>query len=488
MTISSGFNASQPLRSLSSQTPLATVRPTSTSTPNGAPTNTRVEASITDVPFDGFLKYKNYDVGVTTDGVTQNFKGGFVYGPGHHIAAIAAMVFDEQLNPHPILKTGDTRLSRANRDKPYVQDGFVAGRMDHAGASSSQIALSELAEEVGGEVVSGTFRPLGTAVSPTMPNESTESDAYFVAAVKISGNPYGDGGSMEVTDLIGPKIMTPLDAIAATDRGEVSESSRTRTLFGRGFDSIGFAPQLGAYVHDHPQLAAKFDTLGLGEVIDIRGQLQPSEIPLPRPRAETLEAMVNDVVTSSRKDVTVSSGSLMVDARTHHAVNKNGVITALEGEFKNQYLHLDYDRAKVGSYYIDAERGPMLAMTTQARPALAFAPWSPKVMRRDVADIKISRDQDISGQLPEGARSLGSPSGASAGQSDLYYHFLAQEVAPPTAETAGDYVSLGEALTLCRQGDGDAQTEALCERLADDLGWIPNLGMSVDQARALMGK
>ncbi len=449
-------------------------------------TDTRVEANITDVPFDGFLKYKNYEVGVTQDGVTQSYQGGFVYGPGHHIAAIAAMVFDEQLNPHPILKTGDTRLSRADRGKPYVQDGFVAGRMDHAGASSSKIALSELAEEVGGEVVPGTFRPLGTAVSPTMPNESTESDAYFVAAVKISGNPYGDGGSMEVTDLIGPKIMTPREAIAATDRSEVSESSRTRTLLGRGFDSIGFVPQLDVYVHDHPKLASNFDTLGLGDVIDIRAQLQPSAIPQPRPRAESLEAMVNDVVTSSRKDVMVSSESLMVDAKTHHAVNKNGVITTLESEFKNQYLHLDYDRAKVGTYYLDPERGPMLAMTTQARPALAFAPESPKVMRRDVADIKISRELEIDEQLPEGARSLGSPSGASAGQSDLYYHFLAQVVSPPKAEESADYVTLSEALTLCRQGDGDSQTEAFCERLADDLGWIPNLGMSVDQARALM--
>lgn len=453
---------------------------------NPTVTDSVVKAEVTDVPFNGFLKYKTYSVGVTQDGDIRNYTGGFVHGPGHHISAIAAFAFDKQMKPHAILKTGDTRLARAERDKPYVQDGFIAGRMDKKGAESSKIALAELAEEVGGEVVPGTFLPLGSEVNPTMPSESTESDAYFMAAVNISGNPYGDGGEMELTDLIGPKVSTPMEAIASMDAGELSESSRTRTMYGRGFDAIGYVPQLDAYVSDHPELAKKFDTLGLGEVVDIRKNLKGGKLPEARPKGDNLEARVNDVVTTTREEVALDNDTRMINAKTKHAVNENGVITTLDKEFPNQYLQLDYDRAKVGKFYVDPKQGPMIQMKTQAKPALAFAPESPNVLRKDVADVKISRDQDISEQLPEGTRVLGAPSGASAGQTDLYYHFVVDEVKAPKDPKAEGFVSLGEAVKLCRTGHGDTQTEALCERLADDLGWIPNLGMSVEDARKLM--
>lgn len=445
-----------------------------------------VQAEITDTPFNGFLKYKTYTVGVQTGEHISTYKGGFVHGPGHHISAIAAFVFDKQLQPHTILKTGDTRLARAERKEPYVLDGFVAGRMDKEGAESSKIALAELAEEVGGEVVGGTFQPLGKDLSPTMPSESTEADAYFMAAVKISGDPYGDGGSMELTDLIGPKLSTPMEAIRAMDAGELSESSRTRTMYGRGFDAIGYVPQLGAYVHDHPGLAERFDTLGLGEVVDVRARLQGDELPKPRPKGTNLEARVNDVVTTTREEVSLDSETRMVNAKTKHAVNENGTITSLDKEFPNQYLQLDYDRAKVAQYFFDEKLGPMVAMTPQVKPALAFAPESPNVIRKDVSDIKIDRSKDISEQLEGRQRVLGAPSGASAGQTDLYYHFLVDEVKKPEDPFAAGFVTMAEAVKLCRTGHGDTQTEALLERLSDDLEWIPNLGMSVSQARSLM--
>lgn len=461
--------------------------PTEADSPGSLPADSVVSAEVTDVPFNGFLKYKNYEVGVKLDdGYVQKLRGGFVHGPGHHIGAVAAFAFDEAMTPHPILKTGDTRLARAERAEPYVLDGFIAGRMDKSGADSSKIALAELAEEVGGEVVGQTFQKLG-ALTPTMPFESTEADNYYLAAVQITGKAAGDGGDMELTDLIGPKISSPLQTLEAVDEGEVSEAGRTRALLGRGFDAIGYVPQLGAYVHDHPQLAERFDTLGLGEVKDVRSMLTSSDMPKPQPPRDNLEAQVNDVVVTRRNDIELGSDKRMVDAGTKHAVNKNGVITELDTEFPNQYLQLDYDRAKLATYYTDPEAGPMILMTTEARPALAFAPESPKVIRRDVADIQISRDTDVSEQLPEGARMLGKGGGASAGQTDLYYHFMAKEVKTPKNPKAEGFVPIGEAIKMCRTGDGDAQTEALCEKLCTDLGWLPNLNMTVEQARSLMG-
>lgn len=457
--------------------------------PTSKTSSTPVESAvITDVPFDSYLKYKTYDVGVKQDGVTKHYVGGFVHGPGHHIGAIAAMAFDSQMKPIPILKTGDTRLSRAERKQPYVKTGFVAGRMDKQGSDSSKIALAELAEEVGGEVVGKTFRPLGKAVNPTMPHESSEADAYYFAAVQLSGDPYGDGGNMELTDLIGPQLSSAQEAIASMDGSDLAEGGRTRAMFGRGFDAIGFVPQLDAYVHDHPKLLERFDTLGLGEVTDIRGELSSSEIPKQRPKADTLEAKVNDVVCAERREVSFDGESRMIDAKTQHAVNENGVITKLDNVFTNQYLQLDYDRAKIANYYVDAERGPMVQMKLDVRPALAFSPNSPNVLRQDVSDVKLSRQEDVQEQLPEGAVVLGQPSGASSGQTDLYYHFVANPVKAPENPQNEGYVTLSEAVELCRTGHGDAQTEALCERLSDHLGWIPNLGMSVLDAKALMSR
>ena len=450
------------------------------------PVDQVVSSEITETPFNGFLKYKNYEVSVSRDGILERYRGGFVHGPGHHIAAVAAFAFDEAMTPHPILKTGDTRLARADRQEPYVLDGFIAGRMDKKGADSSKIALAELAEEVGGEVVGETFRKLGESLTPTMPFESTEADNYYLAAVEITGKPTGDGGGMEVTDIIGPKFSTPNEAIRAMDNGELSETGRTRALYGRGFDAIGYVPQLGVYVQDHPELAARYDTLGLGDVQDIRSQLKPSKFPEPWKPGDNLESQINDVTCTKREETALDAESRMIDAKTKHAVNKNGVITTLDKEFPNQYLQLDYDRAKVATYYIDPERGPMVEMKSDVRPSLAFAPDSPSVLRRDVEDIKIERDKGLEEQLPAGTRPLGKGGGASAGQTDLYYHYLAREVEQPSQDKNANFLPLGEAISLCRNGEGDAQTEALCERLADDLNWLPNLGMSVAAAKSLM--
>ncbi len=455
-----------------------------------SPLDSVVKAEVSGVPFDKFLKYKTYEVGVSTESGVKTFRGGFVHGPGHHISSIAAMAFDEAMNPHPIFKTGDTRLSRSERHEPYVMIGGIAGRMDKEGASASKIVLAELAEEVGGEVVSGTFLPLGSSVTPTMPFESTEADAYYMAAVNITGTPYGDGGGMEVVDLIGPVMSSAQEAIVAMDNGTIAEGGRARAMFGRGFDAIGYIPQLGLYVHDHPQLAGRFDTLGLGQVLDPRSLVKGSKLPEAPPQGTSLEARINDVVCSRREETTLDTGTKMIDAVTSHAVNEGGTITALETTFANQYFQTDYDRAKVGVFFMDPVKGPMIEMTTQVRPALAFAPESPRVVRQDVTDLKISREEDAASQLGEQLKgevfNLGSKTPASSGQTDLYYHFAACQVEPPISPTERNaFVPLSEAIRFCREDHGDAQTEALCERLADHLGWIPNLEMSVEEARRL---
>lgn len=68
---------------------------------------------------------------------------------------------------------------------------------------------------------------------------------------------------------------------------------------------------------------------------------------------------------------------------------------------------------------------------------------------------------------------LATPNGASSGQSDLFYHYVACRLTQPP-QGQENYVTLAEAITLCRQGHGDAQTITLI-RLADHLEWIPEL-------------
>ena len=231
-----------------------------------APAKPSESAEIVEVLFDKFLKYKTYKVKAVMFGKPEVLKGGFVHGPGHHSAALAALIFDKNDKPYAVLKTGDTRFSRAERGEPYVLDGFVAGRMDKEGASIAKIAVAELAEEVGGEVLGDTFRPLSEELSPTMPQDSTECDVYFMALVKILGKPTGDGGKMEVPELIGAKVLPLAEALNRFDSGAVSDGSRARTMYGRAADAIGYLPALDVFVQDHPKLLERYKTLGLGEL------------------------------------------------------------------------------------------------------------------------------------------------------------------------------------------------------------------------------
>ncbi len=316
---------------------------------------------------------------------------------------------------------------------------------------------------------------LGEELSPTMPLESTEADAYYLTLVVLSGEPTGDGGEMELSDLIGPKVVTAKEGLQAMDAGLVADAGRARTLHGRALAKMGYLPALDVWVHDHPELLSSYSTLGLGEVQDPRGQARPGETPPTRVPSQSLAARVNHVVSVEREELVVSSRSKMIDAQTVHAVKEGEEVSRLEPSFANQYLALDYDRAKIVHYFSDPERGPMVQMKRQLRPPLALAEGL-SVYRRDVEDVRRPRSTKTS---PKEARELGKPCSASAGQSDLYYQFWAKQV--PASED--DFVTLAEALRLCRKGHGDSQTEALLLRLAQDLQWLPHLGLSLGEAR-----
>ena len=490
-------------------------------------------AEIMATPFDKYLKYKTYRVEMKSGAV---YEGGFVHGPGHHSSAIAALVFDPNGVPYATFKTGDTRLSRAVRGQPYVATSGIAGRWDKEGHSTGEIVLEELAEEVGGQVVEGTFRRLGDELSPTMPFESTECDEYFMAAVNITGTPYGDGGSMEVVGLIGPVFFNPQAAIAAMDLGRISDSGRARTMFGRAWDAIGYLPALGVYVQDHPGLLARFDTLGLGEPKDLRERVKGAPVPKPDQPGSSLNGRVNSVAVVGAVNVPLGHAGTMVDARIRHVVDpdpffvsglslegaylqagpngdwacggKEGSL-AMEPDFASQFLRTENDRVKTAVFYQDETLGPMIQMSAQVRPAMAFAPGSPRVIRRDISDEPVERPGSWKSRAEQSRRtglatigaghgglaamqfadsySLGVENAASSGQSELFYWYRARSVEPATVKDA-TFVPLAEAIRLCRQGHGDAQTEATLLRLADDLDWIPELGMSRTDALTLCGR
>lgn len=451
-----------------------------------------VAARLSGEPFNKFLKYRNFELTVRRNDATETIEVPLLNGPGHDVAAVASVVVDAGGKPFILLKTGDTRISRSLRGDDYVKLGSVAGRLDKVGADFTKIGLAELTEEVGGEVVNNSLRRLGSALSPTMPLESTECDASFVAMVRLNGVAGGDGGGMELPGLIGPLFLTPDAGWNAMNSGEVSDAGRCQMTFGRAFDSMGYVRQLGVFVQDHPALQSRFDSLGVGDALDPRRQAPPSAIPAPPVPSGSLESQVNARMFTECSTVPVGEGAAMLDGKTVHAVAGTPVGWA----FLNQLLTLKYDRAKVLQYHNSESQGPLVRMVSSERPSLAVralalegecqepglaSSW----LRQDVLDLKVSRDRPVAEQLAEYRPiQLGAPTTASAGQCDLKYSFWASE-ADSTSDLS-DYVPLGQALKLCRSGEGDAQTEAALLRLAEHLRWIPTLGMSVEKARRLL--
>lgn len=422
---------------------------------------------LVSTPFAKFLQYRVFQY--------RDMQVGILNGPGHDCAAVAAVVLDEQLRPHMVLKSGDARICRVLRGDDYLKPGCVAGRLDKQGANAARIALAELSEEVGGEPVS--FRSLGDWLTPTMPHESSEADANFFSLIALKATAQGDGGGMEVAGLIGPVFMSFSEGFAAMEDGRIGEAGRAQSLYRRAADSIGYLPELDVWVEDHPRLLERYRTLGLGPLQDARQGQRGAALP---PDFEPTLA-IDGASWVSRQDHPVGEGMLLADGQTVHTAGGAPV----GKPFTNQILVLDYDRAKVVHYALTQD-GPMVEFGSRPSPVMAIkglllgserwlAQENHDAHRRDVEDLKIGRGQVLPYER------LGEPCGASSGQADLYYHFYAvRESARP------DWIPLSQALELCRTGQGDGQTEAALHRLAHRLHWLPTLDLSVDQARALL--
>ena len=430
-----------------------------------------------------FAKFLNYRV--------FEFEGqqvGILNGPGHDCAAVAAVVLDPQSRPYMVLKTGDARMSRVLRHDNYLKWGCVAGRLDKQGASAPKIALAELTEEVGGEVVANSFQPIGSWLTPTQPYESSECDANFFSLVKLGAAPKGDGGGMEVEGLIGPLFLKFQDGFAAMEDGRVGDAGRAMTLYRRCSDWMGYVPELDRWVYDHPKLSARYTTLGLGAPQDPRKNGQSLAIPanfVPHGPA----AAIDGAAWTQMQEVKLDAHSKMLDGQTRHTAGNQA-----QGEaFNNQVMTSDYDRAKVVTYTVDPEKGPLVRLIQSPRPIAVIKASELKaehqadrqenasLMQLDVDDVKFARGSSPQDLYDTPLQKLGEPCGASSGQSDIYYHFYARHT-----KKAPEMIPIAQAIEKCRNGQGDAQTEALLLRLCRQLHWLPTLDLSVEQAQQLL--
>lgn len=429
--------------------------------------------------FAKFLHYRVFDF--------EGQQVGMLNGPGHDCAAVAAVVLDPQSRPYMVLKTGDARMTRVLRHDTYLKWGCISGRMDKAGANASKIALAEITEEVGGQVVADSFKPVGNWLTPTQPYESSECDANFFSLIQLGDAPKGDGGGMEVEGLIGPLFLKFQDGFAAMEAGKVGDAGRAMTLYRRCSDWMGYVPELDRWVYDHPRLQSRYSTLGLGNPYDPRKDGQSSAIPanfVPHGPA----AAIDGAAWTECVKVKLDAHSQMLDGKTQHTAH--GVPQG--PAFTNQLMQSDYDRAKVVAYTVDPEKGPLVRLSQNPRPIAvlkhtlsgeqqADRQENHELLQLDVDDIQFARGGSPQDLYDTPLQKLGEACGASSGQSDIYYHFYARQT-----RKAPEMIPIAQAIQQCRTGQGDAQTEALLLRLCRQLHWLPTLDLSVEQAQQLL--
>ncbi len=481
-------------------------------TPTG-PTAQAVDARIIDAPFNSFMKVRRLEVDVQRPGVegVSSVQCDILNGPGHNCSMAAPIVLDAHGMPSLVLKAGDTRAARVLRGEPYVKLGMIGGRWDKVGADPEKIGVEEIAEEIGAKLVPNGFLSLGDKLVPTMPHESTEADRYFAAVVQLGDEPgVGDESGMEVVGLMKPVSMPVSEAIEAMDSGEVGEGARARVAYQRALDSIGFIPELDAYVHDLPAgLKKRFDTLGLGKAVDLRGATQPAEggVDGPPPEVHPKATQVDGVAFVSQTDVQISDDAVMMDAKTTHTAGGETV----GDPFPNQIFHVSYDRAKLALCYNDPMQGPMVRMDPVERPVLAakglaldsertYKDENTDLVALDVPEIRVDLNGakgDAIGALADQAMQasltargvtakatrLGASCDASPGQTDMRYHFFGAKIDKPKDTEA--FVPLSDAIAACRAGQGDAATEALLLRLAKSESYVPTLRMTVERAQKM---
>ena len=362
-----------------------------------------------------------------------------------------------------------------------------------------------------------------------------------IAKLDAGASITGDGSGMELVGLMKQVVLPVGEALAASRDGEISEGGRFEAYTRRFLDKLGYVPELGAYVFDLPaQLRSAFQkhgTLGLGPAVDPRkldveaGHESAADIshaPAAPPKPVAHAASVNGVKFLETNAVQVPGLGVMYDAKTDHAVvAENGQTTLVGKVHPNQVLHVDHDLAKLAIFYRDPLLGPMVRFEDIERPVMAakgtvladeiaYKNENYELVRKDLAEVKVelplpaslspdelqakAKTLDIPGLARKQAAvalearglkaeltTLGSPVFASPGQSDLQFHFLGAELASPPADKSA-FVPLSDALRLVRaEGQGDAGTEAALLRLADALGWVPSLGMSLGRAKKLAG-
>ena len=469
---------------------------------------TAVRAVKVAEPFAGYMRVRRFAVWIADDEtpVPQAAQCNVLSAPGHDVVLVAALALDEQNRLRAILKAGDTRPARVLRGEPYVKLGTVGGRLDHSGEPPANVAKREVIEEIGGKVIDGSLYGLGDKPAPTMPSESTEADRFYTALVRFEEGlgPKGDGGGLELPGLMVPRLLGCQDFLRAVDQGRVGEGARARVGYARAFDKLGFIPSLDRFIYDlPPEIRERFDSLGMGAPVDLRHLGGPvGEPAAASPVAR--ESEVNDVKLLDRVNTHLEEASLLVDARVAHAIRTEDGLVTVGSPFRIQFLHVPYDRVKLAVYANDPERGPVVLLEPIERLPLAIKGLAldgecpgeadTRLARLDVLEAKMHIGSEHRAHVIEslaehaaeaivGARSissaprrLGSSFDASPGQSDLRYHLFAVEVPLKTVDRR--FVPLSDALAAVRAGEGDAGTEAILLRLADDLDWIPGLRMS----------
>jgi 8-oxo-dGTP pyrophosphatase MutT (NUDIX family) len=465
--------------------------------------------------FTGYMRVRRYALELSQEdsGLPQASACNVLSAPGHNVSLVAVLLMHPDGRLEAVLKAGDARPARVLRGEPYVKLGAVGGRWDAPGDDPATVARREVHEELGAQVVDGGLVPLGEHALPTMPGESTECDRYFVALSRLPAGvaPQGDGGGMELPGLIRPARLPLVELFTAEREGKIGEAGRVRVAYVRALDRLGYIPALGKYIFELPEsLQKRYDTLGLGAQVDLRklGEAHPAAA---APAAQTEAAQINDVKLLDRVNTHLEEAALLVNARVAHAVRKDGGLRIVGRPFRIQFLHVPYDRVKLAVWARDEARGPLVLMEAVERLPMAVKGMMladeftgkerAELGRLDLLEARmhvgVEHRRDVIESLAEHAaeailmarglagepKRLGSSVDASPGQSDLRYHYFHLEV--PLGMVDSRFIPLAQAIRNCRaEGHGDANTEALLTRLAEQAGWLPTLGMSVAAAKA----
>lgn len=459
-----------------------------------------MNARLVDTLFSHYLCLRRFEVdGAETDVLS---------GPGHDVVVVTCVV--RQAGGYAfVVKQGDTRPARALRGWTYVREGLVAGRLDHEGSPPEVIARGEVEEEVGG-VVAGQPVELGELPVPTMPVLSTEADLYVVAGVRFApgARPKGDGGGMEVPDLLGFSARDPETIFQRIREGSFGEACRARVAFGRAFEKLGLVPAVpalapadwGAATTSRGSKGAasrpsgtEAETLGLGPVIDpARLFFETSEerssegtshraeddreqgIGEAGPPSPPGSSPIDGAVLEIRQEIPLKRPpGRFVATEARHAARGEPV----GPPFPVQILDAAFDEVEVVPYQLDPSGVPWVLLERVELPALKVKSGLASEVRSGRATpvalwsglVAFADPDEVDGVAADLAwwQGLDAPerllrSEASPGQSTLGEHAFAAR-APLGLPGA---VRIDEAILRLRTEGGSARTEALLLELA----------------------